>query len=460
MKGNVKVIDMLTKKEINKIRTMYYEQNYTVTEIKRIMNISRQTIYTYLKFCDFSEDIQKKSRNTKMAKYKDDIIGFLEEDKIHHHKQRHSGKRIFERLKEKYPDFDLGFYTVMRYYRTLKQEFFYKHNGFLPLEHKPGCAQVDFGDASFIEGGVKYNGKYLVLTFPHSNASYIQLIKKKNSESAALAMINIFEYLGGVPHTIWFDNDVVFVQIDNLPNGSIKRTPTDTFNRFQLHYEFKEVFLNTQRGNEKGTVEQGVRFMRRNLLVPVPNFNNLEEYNKDLLDRCKELLKREHYVLKQPIVDLHFDDINELNQLPPTKFICQSIIKRKLDNYGRLTTAHRHYYYLNPSYAYKHVQIKLLPNEMEFYTEEGEYLMTTPRISGNPGARYINWSPYIRLLADKPAAMYNFSFLDLFEGNNTLIERITKLDGLKLKVFLTSFANMIDEKGIDEAINNVVTLLD
>ena len=126
----------------------------------------------------------------------------------------------------------------------------------------------------------------------------------------------------------------------------------------------------------------------------------------------------------------------------------------------RLTTAHRHYYYLDPSYAYKHVQIKQLPNEMEFYTEEGEYLMTTPRISGNPGTRYINWSPYIRLLADKPAAMYNFSFLDLFEGNNTLIERITKLDGLKLRAFLTSFANMIDEKGIDEAINNVGTLLD
>lgn len=57
MKGNVKVIDMLTKKEINKIRTMYYEQNYSVTEIKRIMNVSRQTIYTYLKFCDFSEDV-------------------------------------------------------------------------------------------------------------------------------------------------------------------------------------------------------------------------------------------------------------------------------------------------------------------------------------------------------------------------------------------------------------------
>ena len=113
-----------------------------------------------------------------MSKYKDDIIGFLEEDRRHHHKQRHSGKRIYERLKEKYPDFNIGMYSVVRYYRMIKQEFFYKHNGYLPLDHKPGCAQIDFGDCSFIKNDVKYYGKYLVLTFPHSNASYIQLIKK------------------------------------------------------------------------------------------------------------------------------------------------------------------------------------------------------------------------------------------------------------------------------------------
>ena len=69
--------------------------------------------------------------------------------------------------------------------------------------------------------------------------------------------------------------------------------------------------------------------------------------------------------------------------------------------------------------------------------------MTIPRISGKPGLRYINWSPYIRLLADKPAAMYNFSFLDLFEGNNEIIERITKLDSVKLREFLLKFADMI-----------------
>ena len=119
----------------------------------------------------------------------------------------------------------------------------------------------------------------------------------------------------------------------------------------------------------------------------------------------------------------------------------------------------RHYYYLDPSYAYKKVQVKQLPDELEIYYEDGIFLIKVPRLSGNPGSRYINWSPYIRLLADKPAAMYNFSFLDLFEGNNEVIERITKLDGLKLRAFLLGFANMIDKDGLESAVNNVGKLV-
>ena len=85
--------------------------------------------------------------------------------------------------------------------------------------------------------------------------------------------------------------------------------------------------------------------------------------------------------------------------------------------------------------------------------------MTVPRMNTKPGARYINWSPYIRLLADKPAAMYNFSFLDLFEGNDPIIEKITKLEATKLQSFLYSFANMIDDIGIDESVKKANMLL-
>ena len=73
-----------------------------------------------------------------------------------------------------------------------------------------------------------------------------------------------------------------------------------------------------------------------------------------------------------------------------------------------------------------------------------------------PWARYINWSPYIRLLADKPAAMYDFTFLNLFEGNNEIIEKITKLDSIKLREFLLKFADMIDKEGLKESIIDIV----
>lgn len=91
--------------------------------------------------------------------------------------------------------------------------------------------------------------------------------------------------------------------------------------------------------------------------------------------------------------------------------------------------------------------------------EYGIYLQTVERISGKPGNRWINWAPYIRLLADKPAAIYNFSFLDLFKDNEYIIEQITKLESKELKTFLLTFANMIDDKGLDKAIEKVDTLL-
>ena len=94
---------MLTLKEVNKVRTMYYEQNYTATEIARIMKISRQTVYKYLKFVDFSDEVTQKKSKSEVEKYRDDILKFLNYDRLHHHKQRHTGRKVYDRLKELYP---------------------------------------------------------------------------------------------------------------------------------------------------------------------------------------------------------------------------------------------------------------------------------------------------------------------------------------------------------------------
>lgn len=67
--------------------------------------------------------------------------------------------------------------------------------------------------------------------------------------------------------------------------------------------------------------------------------------------------------------------------------------------------------------------------------------------------------PYIRLLADKPYVMYNFSFLDLFEGYSTIIKIITKLEVTNLQAFLYSFVNMIDEIGINDVVKKANLIL-
>jgi len=86
------------------------------------------------------------------------------------------------------------------------------------------------------------------------------------------------------------------------------RELTDAFRRFQEHYRFEAVFCNVEAGHEKGNVENKVGYHRINLLVPVPSFNRLEEYNQDLLKRCDQDASREHYRKEATIAELFVAD--------------------------------------------------------------------------------------------------------------------------------------------------------
>ena len=74
------------------------------------------------------------------------------------------------------------------------------------------------------------------------------------------------------------------------------------------HYRFKAVFCNVDAGHEKGNVENKVGYHRRNMLVPVPRFEDISEFNKELLIRCEEDAKRQHYRKNGTIEELYRDD--------------------------------------------------------------------------------------------------------------------------------------------------------
>ena len=130
----------------------------------------------------------------------------------------------------------------------------------------------------------------------------------------------------------------------------------------------------------------------------------------------------------------------------------------KMDNLTSVTSIRQNYYAGAIIQSKQYVGGVVGEIVKEIYDEDGKHIITAPRLSGSKGARFINWSPYIRLLAVKPAAMYNFSFLDLFTDTE-IVDKITKLNSFELKEFLEEFADMIDNIGLNTAIQNVEMLL-
>lgn len=140
---------MLTLKEINKIRAMYYDSHCTVTFIARRLQVSKGTVYKYLKYYDFSPTLKTSVRHRLLDPYRDTIITWLEEDRRHPRKQRHTGKRVYDRLKESFPDFNVSYYTTNLYFKELCTQVFQSHNGYIPLTHAAGECQADIGDCTY-----------------------------------------------------------------------------------------------------------------------------------------------------------------------------------------------------------------------------------------------------------------------------------------------------------------------
>jgi transposase len=312
---------MLSMTQIKDIRKMYFEEGRNVSQIARETGHDRKTVRAYLDKEDWNLELPKVRKETAFSKldpYKHDIDTWLNEDKKARRKQRHTAKRIYDRLVEKYGEsFNCSYRTVAGYVAVKKKEIFSTKEGFLPLEHVPGEAQADFGDADFYENGRHYRGKSLTLSFPHSNKGYTQLFKGENQECLFEGLKVIFKHIGGVPPRIWFDNASTIVAKVIKGGG---RNLTDDFLRFMEHYRFEAAFCNVDAGHEKGNVENKVGYHRRNMLVPVPRFVDISEFNKELLVRCEEDAKREHYRKEGTIEELYRDDQAALLELPKTAF--------------------------------------------------------------------------------------------------------------------------------------------
>ena len=220
----------------------------------------------------------------KLGPFPDRIRQILEEDRGAPKKQRHTAKRIFERIqKEGYTG---GSTQVTEAVRELKQT---SQEVFVPFIHRPGEAQVDFGYALVNVDGQLRKLPFFVMTLPYSDAMFVQVFERISTEIYWEAHRRAFEFFGGVPWRITYDNDRTLAA-EIL--GAQERKLTEGFLQLKSHYLFNSHFCQVRRANEKGVVESMVKYARLNFLVPVPQVRDLEELNSRLREQCVEDRKR------------------------------------------------------------------------------------------------------------------------------------------------------------------------
>lgn len=409
----------LAMDQIHRIRELFYQQDMNISEIASVTGFNWKTVQKYVDMEDFNPPPPKpvEKHESKLDAFKPLIDSWLEADKLAPRKQRHTAKRIYHLLKKE-DNFDCSYRLVATYVHQKKEELHLSRcKGSIPLEHKPGAAQADFGYADFYENGKLYHdAKYLVMSFPSSNAGYLQLNYGENMECLLEGLIAIFEHIGGVPTEIWFDNTKTIVTKIIKGGG---RLVTERFQQFCEHYRIKPVFMNPNSGWEKGNVENKVGYLRRNELVPVPRIESLSEENRSLLTRCDADMQREHYddSKKRLISELFQEDKARLIPLPAVRFDAALYTTARTDKYGKFTLDNgKHRYSASPAFSESIVNLRITSSQVVVMDENMHEIVIHKRLYGEEHER-MDWIPYLSYIAKRPRSLRNSGIYEMMPAS-------------------------------------------
>ena len=265
-----------------RVRRAVMVEGMSIREASRVFGLHRDTVGKMLAYSvPPGYRRQTTPRRPKLERFTGVIDRILEDDHRVPRKQRHTAKRIYERLRDEY-GFD-GQHTIVKdYVRERRRQ---SREMFVPLSHPPGQAQCDFGEALVVIGGVEQKAHCFVLDLPHSDGCLVKAYPAETTEAFLDGHVSAFAFLGGVPRSILYDNTRLAVA-KILGYGRRKRTRV--FTELQSHHLFEDRFGRPGKSNDQGKVEGMVGCIRRNFLVPAPSFDSFDALNVHLEQRCLE----------------------------------------------------------------------------------------------------------------------------------------------------------------------------
>ncbi len=182
-----------------------------------------------------------------------------------------------------------------------------------------------------------------------------------------------------------------------------RRKLTETFTRFTMHYRYKAEFCNPASPREKGNVENKVGYLRRNYLLPPPRIEDLDSFNRNLLEECMLDLQREHYRKQEQISDLFKTEQESLLPLPRERFRVFEMLRVKTDNYSFINFDNN-WYSTSPEYADCELWLEAGTSELRVLNDAYEQIAAHIRRHERGYEPIIDFDNYIGALSKKPRA--------------------------------------------------------
>ncbi len=211
---------MYTVELYARVRRAVYVEGKSERQVAREFGLARETVRKMLQYsAPPGYRRQQPAKRPKLDPWVGVIDQILAEDRERPRKQRHTAKRIHERLRDEH-GFSGGYTIVKDYVRLRKVNH---REMFVPLAHPPGDAQADFGEALVVIGGEERKAHYLVIDLPQSDDCFVMAFPAETTEAFLEGHNQGFAYFGGVPRTILYDNTKIAVA-RMLGDGTRKKT--------------------------------------------------------------------------------------------------------------------------------------------------------------------------------------------------------------------------------------------
>jgi transposase len=318
---------MIKVDEKEVLRRKVLVDRLSIREVARQNGCSRDTVKRAL--LDASPSVYRMSEARKcpvMDPFREVIDNWLREDRDQPVKQRHTAHRIYDRLRAEPYNFQGGEPTVRRFVRERKAALgIDQPDAFIPLEFGPGQdAQFDFGEAQVIIAGQQLTAQYMVLTLCYSTLPFVMAFPHQRQEALFEGHVAAFQFFGGVPRRIWYDN--LTQAVKRVLEGH-NRQEQQAFITLRSHHLYEARFCTPRQGHEKGLVENLVGQTRRNFMVPLPQAGSWAELNAYLRECCEQEKPHHRYGESQTIGERWAEERASLLPLPGKPFeACVQVI--------------------------------------------------------------------------------------------------------------------------------------